>query len=40
MKFSMNASELIIGESQNPKKGCDNASLNTLMGCRISTADK
>ena len=40
MNFLKNASKLITGESQNPQKGCGNASLNTLMGCSISRDGK
>ena len=40
MQFSKNASKLTIGESQNPQKGCDNASLNTLMSRSTLSAGK
>ena len=40
MISSKNVSKLITGESQNPQKGCDNASLNTLIGCRMLRVDR
>ena len=40
MKFSKNASKLIIGEAQNPQKGCVSAILTTSMYDRIAAPGK